>query len=54
MKYLCLAYGNREKMESLSNGEMESLRRECMPPGALGTGGPVPADGQNRGCKSLL
>jgi hypothetical protein len=31
MKYMCLAYGDREKMEALSKSQMDELRRDCMP-----------------------
>ena len=31
MKYLCLAYGDRAKMEALSKAEMEALFRNCQP-----------------------
>ncbi len=31
MKYLCLAYGDKEKMQSLSRGELDALMRECIP-----------------------
>jgi len=31
MKYLCLAYGDRAKMEALSKAEMEQIARECQP-----------------------
>jgi len=31
MKYLCLAYGDRAKMEALSKDEMDAIGRECQP-----------------------
>jgi hypothetical protein len=31
MRYMCLAYGNRDKMEALSKAEMDALFRECQP-----------------------
>jgi hypothetical protein len=31
MKYLCLAYGNRARMEALSKAEMDALFQECQP-----------------------
>jgi hypothetical protein len=31
MKYLCLAYGDRAKMEALSKAEMDALFQECQP-----------------------
>ncbi len=31
MKYLCLAYGNRAKMEALTRGEMEAIGKACQP-----------------------
>ena len=31
MKYLCLAYGDRKKMEALSKEEMDSVGRDCQP-----------------------
>jgi len=31
MKYICLAYGDRSKMEALSKGEMDAIFRECQP-----------------------
>ena len=31
MKYMCLAYGNKAKMEALSKAEMDALFTECQP-----------------------
>jgi hypothetical protein len=31
MKYLCLAYGDRSRMEALSKSEQEALGKACMP-----------------------
>ncbi len=31
MKYLCLAYGDRQKMDALSRGEMDEITRACGP-----------------------
>ena len=31
MKYLCLAYGDKSKMEALSKAEMDALGRDCLP-----------------------
>lgn len=31
MKYLCLAYGDKSKMEALSRAEMDALERDCGP-----------------------
>ncbi len=31
MKYLCLAYGDRAKMEALSKSQMDAIGRECQP-----------------------
>ena len=31
MKYLCLAYGDKGKMEALSKEQMDALGRNCMP-----------------------
>ncbi|HVO37419.1 MAG TPA: YciI family protein [Spirochaetia bacterium] len=31
MKYLCLAYGDPQKMKALSKGEMDAILRECQP-----------------------
>ncbi len=31
MKYLCLAYGDREKMDSLSQEELREIARQCKP-----------------------
>lgn len=31
MKYLCLAYGDRKKIEALSKEEMEGVGRDCAP-----------------------
>lgn len=31
MKYMCLAFGDRGKMEALSETDMDALRDSCMP-----------------------
>jgi len=31
MKYLCLAYGDSQKMKALSRAEMDAIFRECQP-----------------------
>ncbi len=31
MKYLCLAYGDREKMDALSRSEMDAIGVDCQP-----------------------
>jgi hypothetical protein len=31
MKYLCLAYGDRGKMDSLSKSELEAIGSDCQP-----------------------
>ena len=31
MKYLCLAYGDKAKMQALSKAETDALMRECQP-----------------------
>ncbi len=31
MKYLCMAYGDRSKMEALSKSEMDAVTKACMP-----------------------
>ncbi len=31
MKYMCLAFGDRGKMEALSRSEMDALLQSCMP-----------------------
>ena len=31
MKYLCLAYGDKSKMDALSRAQMDALGRDCAP-----------------------
>ncbi|MGA2763955.1 MAG: YciI family protein [Spirochaetia bacterium] len=31
MRYMCLAFGDRDKMAALSRNEMDAIMKECMP-----------------------